>query len=555
MTKLVKRTRIWGGYKLAVLLAVAMAGSAVFGACYYHIPNGGTVGYWDDTNCWWNSTAYNTHVDKPKNDTHIMDAGVTIYVTNDVTSVWGTLYNFTINASATSAASILHVIEGGDVTISTLIPGNNANTHGTAIIDAGAMFRGSFTVGNSGFGVVTNSGAFRCEGNPTVGANAAGVGLWVHEDGTNSFPNPKNLTVGKNGIGDVLVRSGEFWWRYWQSGSNRIGYVFVGHGDGGGTGRITVEDGATFKAGRCRFGGDGANAGHGELILRGGTYINNFDNGEASVTFHIGAATNGMGGIRTDSYGTIRGWGKFMYANVNTQDGRNIHARLGNGVIEGDGEGVERTLDCSEMWQVTNVLFGVEMTNGWNAVNKGMVILPGVNAVVGTDGWGTYGGTNCVGCGKWLEKPDLINAVKIKAFRSFQRHGWNFGAAVLAADRSDAHASGLKRWWRPLGFWKAGTFSNRASWTTASCIPFTHATIDFRYDHRKLSGRPDSRIVVLRWDETSEKWNVIARYATPPADHVVSSGDMTTVSGDELYSLGLFCVAEDTTSGTVITFR
>ena len=90
MTKLVKRTRIWGGYKLAVLLAVAMAGSAVFGGQWYHIPGGGKVGYWDDTNCWWTSSSYNAHVAKPSTDTHTTDAGATIYVTNDVASLWGT---------------------------------------------------------------------------------------------------------------------------------------------------------------------------------------------------------------------------------------------------------------------------------------------------------------------------------------------------------------------------------------------------------------------------------------------------------------------------------
>ena len=71
----------------------------------------------------------------------------------------------------------------------------------------------------------------------------------------------------------------------------------------------------------------------------------------------IGAATNGVGGIRADSYGAIRGWGIFTYADSYRKDDKNIHARLGNGKIEGDGEGVERTLDCSEIWQVTNVVF------------------------------------------------------------------------------------------------------------------------------------------------------------------------------------------------------
>ena len=539
-----------------LLLFVPLVTTAAFGSRYYHIPNGGTIGYWDDTGCWWSDKAYTSPVDKPTADTHMNDAGVTICVTNNITTKWGGLYGFYFNVPGTSPCSILHVKPGGDIEISNLTLGNGANTHGTVIVDAGATFRGRMTVGNSGFGVMTNAGAFVCEDSPIVGAKATGVGIWVHDNGTNTFLYPKDLVVGQDGTGDLVVKAGEFWWRYWQSGASRIGYVRAGYGSGGGIGRITVEDGATFKAGRCVFGGGvGAQAGHGELILRGGTYINSFDNGEASVTFHIGAATNGMGGIRADSYGTIRGWGRFSYVNASTQHARNIHAQLGNGVIEGDGEGVERTLDCSEMWQVTNVVFGAVTTSGWNAVNKGMVIMPGVNAVVGSDDWGTYGGTNCVGCAKWLERPDLVNAVWIKAFRGWQKAGWNFGAAVLAANRSDAHAAELKRRWRPLGFWKAGTFSQRASWTAANKFAFTSATIDFRYDHRKLSGRDGVRLAVLRWDEAAARWNRINAYAAPPADHIASSGTLTTVSADDIYSLGLFCVAEEIDDCTIISIR
>ena len=270
--------------------------------------------------------------------------------------------------------------------------------------------------------------------------------------------------------------------------------------------------------------------------------------------FYIGAATNGVGGIRADSYGAIRGWGIFTYPDANRKDDKNIYARLGNGKIEGDGEGVERTLDCSEMWQVTNVVFDAVVTSGWYAVNKGMVVMPGVKAFV-SDGWQTLGSTNCVGCSKGLEKPDLVNAVRIKASWKSQKVEPYFGAAVLAADRDDAHADALKKNQRPLGFWKAGTFKGRASWTDESRFDFTRAVIDFRYDHTALSGRSDTHIAVLRWDETAQAWKRVARYDTPPADHVASSGELTTVSGDARYSLGLFCVAEETPTGMTIVIK
>ena len=93
-----------------------------------------------------------------------------------------------------------------------------------------------------------------------------------------------------------------------------------------------------------------------------------------------------------------------------------IQVLLGNGEIVGDGEGTARTLDCLNFYQVTNALAGVSgNTNGWRAVNKGMVVMP-PSFVFGS---GTaMSGAKCVGCDMGLARPNLVNAVRVEVARA-----------------------------------------------------------------------------------------------------------------------------------------
>ena len=198
------------------LCAVAMLGAgAAFGSTYFHIPStyaDQTTASWDDADCWWSNTGYTTSVDYPSADAQLLDPGVTVCVTNDITQKWSkSPTSFNIRAKT---CSVLHIKDGGVVKITTLLPGGNANTHGMCVIDAGGKFQGGMNVGRTGYGVVTNSGAFVHDGDLTIGTNTTGVGLFVHDGGTNSGSNPKRLTVGQEGIGDLVVKSGEFRWKY-----------------------------------------------------------------------------------------------------------------------------------------------------------------------------------------------------------------------------------------------------------------------------------------------------------------------------------------------------
>ena len=298
------------------------------------------------------------------------------------------------------------------------------------------------------------------------------------------------------------------------------------------------------------------------VVLKGGTLKLTSNRGRQARadSLWIGAAPDAGGGIRADSHGEIRGWGKIDITDQVYED-KGIWARLGNGAIVADGEGVERTLDLSLVYQVTNVLSVADertRTNGWYAVNKGAVLFPAIDNAYRFNGGKTttcYDSTTCLGCDPALATPDLVNSVRIRAQRGWMDRGFCTAAMLLASDRTDIHAAAVPDKYRPIGFWKAGTFSSRVAQTTAARWDFTSAEIEFRYDQNRIA-KPESRLAVLRWDDSESKWIRVARYDEQPADCVVSSGTLTTTAAaDDPWSLGLFCVAEETILATTIYLR
>ena len=485
-------------------------------------------------------------------------------VTNGVTaSAWGFFLG------STSGPITFRVEKGGTGSFSGysggLVVAANPNETAYADICPGGTVNGTINVGRSGYGVITNAGTVAKLETCYVGEKAGSTGLWVHNGGTNSFQYPKDLYVGYNGTGTIDVVSGLFYW-YGRPSFER---VRVGESPAGtGRGAIVIEEGAGFRSLPIILGGRGSNAGYGELVLRGGTFENLHDNGAdpgADVkgrelrpdNMWIGAATNATGAIAANTYGVIRGWGKFMAKdnNPSMRHQRSISAQLGRGVIIGDGEGQERTLDLAYFWRVTNALFTAGNTNGWYTVNKGAVMLPGVNCTYDTTGgdeWGCYAGTNCVGCARLLQKPDLVNAVHITSSRNFEAHGYNYGVIVLALDRSDVHSDALAPSYNPIGYWKAGPFNDRDVHTNPNDA-FLKAKIDFRYDHTRVA-RADSKIAVLRWNKNTASWTRLA-LVDQPADCIVSSGEFSGNTSDDQYIYGLFCVAEVTEVGTAVLIQ
>ena len=529
----------------------------------WFLPSGGadSIDSWDAPEQWYTWFDFKTKAAnfRQQTDVNLVRPG-TILVTNDVYSAGYWSVGLGGRQGNAQQPVVVRIQKGGRLKSNggAMSVGANCQSFG---VGAGVLdIRPSGTnearlvVGEVGAGVVTNAGVY-VFGGLDIGKVAGAMGLYVHDGGRNVFQYAKDMRIGIDGTGELQVRPGSnFNWYWWSSGSTRYGFVDVGAGSGGGHGRVVVGQDATFATGPLTLGGKDDTAGFGELRLLGGEVCNQAtraSNGDVEQLW-IGAGTNAAGVVRVDSVGRISGWGR-IFGSDDAEDG--IHVRIGNGGIVADGEGVERTLDCSSWASVSNVLATTDVTNGWNAVNKGAVMLPVVNAVLdsGVDNWNCFAGTNSVGCARQREVPDLLNAVHIKARRDWQAAGWNFGVLFLADDRSDIHAAALPSRYRPLGFWKAGTFGKRIGYA-ADVRPFRQAEIRFRYDARKIQ-EPDSALAVLRWDETSQAWRRLRRYSARPADGVVSSGELTQVSGDPDWTLGLFCVAELERQGLRIIIR
>ena len=546
---------------LTCAVGVLASATALCGT-WYKGPGEGQVGYWDDLSRWYTWYYFTEKATDiyHSSDVNFIQSG-TVLVTNNIAAKCNYWSILVANAKPNT---VIRIMPGGSLRVSNgfVVGGSHGNAqpnpgYGVLDIRPGGTNECTLTVGSTGHGVVTNAGVLGF-GNMVIGRDAASTGVYVHDGGFNNLPYPKDITIGKDGDGELLVRGGKFNWYWYRAGSQMIGFVSVGCGAGAGHGRLAVEDGATCESGPLAVGGKDDTAGRGEIVLRGGTIVCDNTIGTSGLeNLWIGAGTNAAGAVRGDSYGEVRGWGKFQgntSSEADTQP-RSICARLGNGAIIADGEGVERTLDCSTWWQVTNVLFGVETTNGWFAVNKGAVTLLIVDvALDATDGdnWGCSVGTNAVGCSRGLKKPDLLNAVRIRATRGgWAQQGWFFGAMVLAADRADAHADALGEGRLPLGFWKLGTFGERKLTKPRS---YSNAHAKFRYDARKIS-RPDSRVSVFRWDAEGARWKRLNRHSQPPADGIAESGEFSGSSGDPDWTLGTFCVAEELPRGMTLFVR
>lgn len=554
---------------LGVALATVLVGSlSAQAGLWFKGP--GAEGNWTDVSNWYTYFYYTEKASNIYQTTDVnMEMTQTAIVNTDITKSQSAYWSLAIgsNLDSNGRYATLRIEKGGKLVGSTnegkVEVGkklNNRAGYGLIDVQPGGEFGGWLHIGVDGFGIVTNAGTIALT-DMHLGVNAGAKGTYVLDNGKVSLPYPKDIYVGENGEGELLVNAGTFDWKWYVDENQKIGYQRIGCGtEGTGKGTVFIEDGTTFHNGVSYYGGDAKTWGDGLLRMRGGTYRSLAEEGlNGSDTLWIGAGQDANGAVRTGSHGEIRGWGVFSCYEDGAKP-KAICARLGNGAIIADGEGVERTLDCSAMWQVTNVLFCAEAdrTNGWYAVNKGAVVLPGVNLALdatGGDNWGCTSGSNSVGCCRALTKPDLINAVQIDVGVPWKAACKNLGVMLLASDRSDAHADKLSAKYAPLGFWKAGVFDDRTVFTEAKSQSIGRAKLDFRYDHHKIRDAAN-QLAVFRWSETSQKWNRVTAYKTQPSDCIVSTGKLTTGFDNLVFKIGLYCVAEKVvTPGALLILR
>lgn len=555
-------------------LASALCATCVLGAnaanaatAFFRPAGGAADGYWDDLGNWWSSESYNAQSSRLPNgaDTVLVYApGVTAIVTNNLPSEGGFARNagLAVGTLTTGSQAVLVVKDGGVVsTLFTDIGGskNGTGRTGLLVVEQGGIFTNlnstsGFTLGNvNGLGIVTNSGTVSSDYSITIGLGAGGHGVWVHDGGAER-PTAKmqhNIYVGDKGLGELIVKSGVFSGGNYSGGYPDYGMIAVG-GTNTVTSRIEILDGASLKNGFWYVGGyPGHPKGRGEIVLRGGSLVCGAAMSRKDSLF-IGACRDG-GAIDGDCFGSIRGWG--IVTNVPSVTRYNgIQVLLGNGEIVGDGEGTARTLDCLNFYQVTNALAGVSgNTNGWRAVNKGMVKMP-PSYVFGS---GTaMSGAKCVGCDMGLARPDLVNAVRVEVTRDgYSGMGCYAHAELYADDRNDIHLNELPGEVAVLGAWRVGVFTEVVPVEENKVLSDLSAKVSFRYDQAKVQ-KETSDIELLRYVESEGKWTPLAKLtsAQVPADFVIESPAGLGNTG-ELFNLGLFAVVEKFKTATVIYMR
>ncbi len=549
--------------RAAAAAALLCAGPAQ-ASWVYRFPDGETVGYWDDAERWTNDAK--EHQVPTTGDGYCTQPG-TIYVTNSVPYIW----RFDLSAPMTGDSLTLHFKEGA-ITCesgngwSGLRVGRDANEHGLVQIDAGATYKGALTVGNGGSGVVTNRGTIKYSDNIILGNEAGSTGRLVCCDGgTVSMIWAKDLYVGRQGRGELLVRNTTNDWYYWAA---KNGDVVVGESSAGGA--ITVEEGGRFGASvTCLGGRDAGAAGVGELVLRGGSFVNTMDVPNAAASnpalrnFTLGACPSADGGFDPASHGVIRGWGDVVGADGHCAGSRGIRMAVVSGEIVGDGEGDEsRALNTPNgVFFVSNAVpeTAGETTSGWRAVNKGLVTLPAENVM-----WTGEQYTNLVGypsCA--VEKdvdgllPDLVNALRVRLSWSAPGSNKYIGVALLAPDRTDAHTNALPAGCNVLSVQRVGMFSNATRRDDDAKAQVSEANVAVRYDQTRIL-KDDTRLELWRYAAADGRWTRLVALARGerPASKVIAMADGTWVGSlDETYNLGTFAVVERERKGFAIIVR
>lgn len=542
-----------------------VAAGGAYAAAFFKPAGGAASGYWDDTANWWSNESGTTALGSLPKSTEVLiyAPGVTAIVTNDVPTLASYVRNNALAVGTTTAGSqsTLIIKDNGVVkTVSTDIGGVKSGTgrSGVLVVEAGGSLTsqtGEFSVGKeNGFGIITNAGTITASHDITIGSGAGGYGRWI-QDGGNARPTSSvthNIYVGVEGQGELIVKSGVFSGGNYASGYDTQGIVAIG-GTNTVTSRVEVHDGAAFKNGFWYVGGyPGHPKGRGEIALRGGAICCGADMSKRDSML-VGVGRNDGGTIDPDCFGRIVGWGAVTNVESVTRF-HSIHMLLGNGEIVADGEGVARTLDLSQVFQVTNALAGVSgNTSGWRALRKGVAKMP-FSYLFGAGS--SVSGAKCVGCGMDRARPDLVNSLRIDLTRAGYSGKECYAYAELyAADRDDVHLDELKGDVSVLGAWKVGTFTATEITDENKVLSDLSAKLSFRYDQAKVQ-KATSAIELYRYVESDGKWTLLTRLESSqiPADFVIESPTGLGNTG-ETFNLGLFAVVENFHSPTVISVK
>jgi len=386
------------------------------------------------------------------------------------------------------------------------------------LVDAGAIVsNANFQIGAAGLGIVTNRGGLvvakdnNSQRGMFLGYSATGTGTYAQVSGS---LNVSRCWIGRNGVGRMEILGGGM------SGTTYLGDQPGGQGSAVFSG-VVVSNATTVGC---------AENSSGWLQLRGATNLTD------SVTIRSKAT----------AYGQLRGWGSIYRYSSNSTCGE-MNNFFMNGQTFADGEGVDgrlldlRLIRTGDGGKYSNVKVtipnGVDGTNGWYAVNKGVLAYPMIY-VRGAQWTGTFGANTNEYC-------DAVNTVRIDYNQSANKGPWI--ESQLYANDSSFVPAGLPG--KPLGVWGFRSnvkYDNRAS-QLANLQDFS---LRFRYDHRKL--KAGAHLSLMRYDQAACRWRRIARTAHDPASPFISATALAADGADYDRNLGIFAVAKDDVGLAVI---
>lgn len=391
------------------------------------------------------------------------------------------------------------------------------------LVDSGSIVSNrDFQVGVAGIGVVTNRGGqvFCASGNASqnlrLGCDPTGMGTYVQVSGE-LITKSSDCHVGYNGVGRLEILGGGMY--------------------------------ATTKVGE-------ASGGRGTAMLSGVVVTNQSTVGCAAGAWgclHLRGSTNYATTVKirdnVDAYGQLRGWGS-IYAYSSDRICGEMNNFFMNGQAIADGEGIDgrildlRLIRTGDGGKYSNVKVtipnGATGTNGWYAVNKGILAYPMIY-VRGASWTGTFGANTNEFC-------DAVNTVRIDYNQTSNKGPWL--EAQLYANDSSMVPAGLEG--QVLGVW--GFRSNvKYDDRSSQLANLTDFSLRFRYDHRSL--KPKSRISLMRYNQALGEWQRISGIEHDPATPFISATALTADGAEYDRNLGVFAVVDEGTSGFMIVVR
>ena len=337
--------------------------------------------------------------------------------------------------------------------------------------------------------------------------------------------------------------------------------IFIGHSNAVGgkrksglSGYLEVGDSAVISNAVINLGAlDAERTSFGAIAMRGGKILFNAALAPNMKPLVIGTSGNGVSGV-------VRGWGTLEYMDYKTTfDDATEIANSGNanhyGQIVADGEGMSRTLDCAHIGVMSwnGGTPNVCGTNGWYAVNKGLLKMPRSLARL-TANYSSVG-DHPVGCYRFA---NTFNYTFDSTAKS--KTGTYVWSELYAADRDDIPAglpTGLRS--RCAAIWRIGYFDSSAGPevdepTKSQAQSFTSVTLKFRYTPEVAVDENVRRMKIYRHDGSANgRWTLVGTAEPSVSSPLITTSSLAPV--DATWNMGWFAIVGSGQVGTAISLR